>query len=389
MAKGAAVAVDRVAIASPDLSGLSVRARFNGQEFSSKCKRSPFQLVTQPLLVKLRPDQWQKLSTLLDQALELPPSQRDEWLARIPQQVLEMAPELSGALRKLLEGEAEAETARFLCSLSGLAGESAAEPLPDLRVGDSVGAYRLLRELGRGGMGAVWLAERSDGLLKRPVALKLPHLSGAAGVQRERLTRERDILAALNHPNIARLYDAGLTPGGQPFLALEYVEGRTLLEDCTRRSLGLRERLDLFGQVLEAVKYAHIHLVVHRDLKPSNILVTADGQVKLLDFGIAKLVADGEASVTELTQFGGRAMTPDYASPEQILGHPITTASDVYALGVLLFELLSGERPYRLKRKSAPSWRKRSWRPSQWLRAQRPATPGLRVSCAATWTRSF
>ncbi len=298
--------------------------------------------------MNLSPDQWQTLSALLDQALELPPAERSAWMARIPA----LAPEIGQTLARLLAQGAEAESADFMSTLPKLIDDVSPAPAPGRQAGDTVGAYRLLREIGRGGMGAVWLAERVDGQLKRPVALKLPHLSGESSALSERFARERDILAALNHPNIARLYDAGLTEQGQPFLALEYVEGRTLLDDCAARGLGLRQRLDRFAQVLEAVKYAHAHLVVHRDLKPSNILVTADGQVKLLDFGIAKLLAEGEAGVTELTRLGGRAMTLGYASPEQILGQPVTTATDVYSLGVLLCELLCGVRPYRLKRQS-------------------------------------
>jgi len=296
--------------------------------------------------MKLTPDQWHIVSDLLDQALELPPSQRSNWLAQMPA----IAPEVGEALRDVLEREAQAETEGLFRTLPKL-GEGAGAGV-GRQAGDTVGGYRLLRELGRGGMGTVWLAERMDGMLKRAVALKLPHLSGEAGALRERFARERDILAGLAHPNIAQLYDAGLTADRQPFLALEVVEGRSLLDECAARRLGLQQRLDLFAQVLEAIQYAHSHLVVHRDLKPSNILVTGEGQVKLLDFGIAKLLADGTASETELTQLGGRAMTPDYASPEQILGQPITTATDVYSLGVLLFELLCGERPYRLKRTS-------------------------------------
>jgi serine/threonine protein kinase len=298
--------------------------------------------------MKLTAEQWQAVSTLLDQALELPPSERGTWLAQVPG----MEPEVGEALRQMLEREAEAETAQLLRTLpKRTAGDASAAPAR-LQAGETVGAYRLLRELGRGGMGTVWLAERIDGLLKRPVALKLPHLSGESGALRERFGRERDILAGLNHPNIARLYDAGLTADGQPFLALEYIEGRSLLQECAARGLGLSQRLELLAQVLEAVKYAHAHLVVHRDLKPSNILVSEDGQVRLLDFGIAKLVADGQAPETELTQLGGRAMTLHYASPEQILGQPITTATDVYSLGVVLYELLCGERPYHPRRDS-------------------------------------
>ena len=213
-----------------------------------------------------------------------------------------------------------------------------------------VGAYRLVRELGAGGMGVVWLAERADGLFTRPVALKLPHLGLQAKVFAERFARERAILAGLDHPHIARLYDAGITAHGQPFLAIEYVEGESLNVYCDRQRLGVAARLKLFVDVLHAVQYAHSQLVVHRDLKPANILVTREGQVKLLDFGIARLLADTAAEKTSLTQLGGRALTPDYASPEQIMGGAIGTASDIYSLGVLLYELLTGRRPYKLKR---------------------------------------
>jgi serine/threonine-protein kinase len=201
-------------------------------------------------------------------------------------------------------------------------------------------------------MAEVWLAERVDGLVKRRVALKLP----AAGIHAiqfaERSVRERDILASLVHPGIARLYDAGLAEGGRPFLALEFVEGANLTAYCDARQINVRERLRLFLQILSAVQHAHTRLVIHRDLKPSNILVSEEGEVKLLDFGIAKLMTEGAAPETELTQVGGRALTLNYASPEQISGQPVTTASDVFSLGTILCELLSGNRPFVPKRES-------------------------------------
>ncbi|HEX6530813.1 MAG TPA: protein kinase, partial [Burkholderiales bacterium] len=206
--------------------------------------------------------------------------------------------------------------------------------------------------LGSGGMGVVWLAHRSDGLIARPVALKLPHGAWRRAGLAERMAREREILASLAHPHIARLYDAGVTAEGQPWLAIEYIEGLRVDEYCRVRALDVRARLELFAQAANAVAYAHGKLVVHRDLKPANILVTADGQVHLLDFGIAKLLEDGAAHETHFTQMTGAALTPDYASPEQILGEPLTIASDVYSLGVILYELLCEQRPYRLQRDS-------------------------------------
>jgi len=199
-------------------------------------------------------------------------------------------------------------------------------------------------------MGVVWLAERADGEVKRPVALKVPNLSLHDRTLADRFARERDILAQLAHPCIARLYDAGVTERGQPYLAIEYVEGETITSYCDCQRLSIKARVQLFLQVLRAVQYAHSSLIVHRDLKPANILVTKSGEVRLLDFGIAKLLTDGQVGETELTQIGGCAMTPDYASPEQIAGKTVTTASDVYSLGVVLYEMLTGTRPYRLKR---------------------------------------
>jgi serine/threonine protein kinase len=221
------------------------------------------------------------------------------------------------------------------------------------RAGDDVGPYRLLRLLAEGGMGSVWLAERSDGLLNRPVALKLPRGAWRSSGLVVRMAREREILATLSHPNIARLYDAGLTADGQPYLALEYVEGRRIDQYCSDLRLDLGARLRLFVQVANAVAHAHGKLVVHRDLKPANILVDAGGQVRLLDFGIAKLLQEGQAQDSELTQLSGRPFTLDYASPEQIGGQPITIGSDVYSLGVVLCELLADAHPYLPKRDSA------------------------------------
>lgn len=218
----------------------------------------------------------------------------------------------------------------------------------------SVGPYRLLCEVGRGGMSRVWLAERCDGQMKRQVALKLPHMGHRDLQLAERFTRERDILAALNHSNIARLYDAGVSESGQPYLAMEYVSGAALDSHCDTACLPVRERLRMFLQVLEAVQFAHSQLIIHRDLKPSNLLATPQGHVMLLDFGVAKLLRDA-AGEDRLTEFTGRLLTLEYASPEQITGEGLSIGSDIYSLGVVLYELLCGECPYRLKRESAAS----------------------------------
>src|SRR5262249_11318018 len=190
-------------------------------------------------------------------------------------------------------------------------------PPPPDRAGDRIGPYRLLQQLGAGGMATVWLAERADGALQRQVALKLPHVGWALGLT-QRMARERDILATLEHPHIARLYDAGSTASGRPWLAMERVEGEAIDAYCRAQRLDIEARLRLFLQVADAVAHAHARLIVHRDLKPNNILVSAQGDVKLLDFGVAKLLADDAAPADNLTQQLGRAVTPDYASPEQV-----------------------------------------------------------------------
>jgi eukaryotic-like serine/threonine-protein kinase len=300
---------------------------------------------------------WPALEHLLDEALDQPASARLGWLAALAP---EHAP-LRATLAQLLQAHARAESGDLYGAPPRLPGPwlasglvSGVAPVPGTDTpggpvaGGVVGLYRLLRELGQGGMGSVWLAERSDGGLKRQVALKLPRLSWVPGLA-ERLARERDILASLLHPHIARLYDAGLDAQGRPYLAIEYVEGLAIDAHAEQRALPVPARLALLLQVASAVAYAHSQLVVHRDLKPSNIWVAGDGQVRLLDFGIAKLVGGDSAEDHQLTQTTGRALTPDYASPEQIRGDPIGTASDVYSLGVVAYELLSGRRPYRLK----------------------------------------
>jgi WD40 repeat protein/tRNA A-37 threonylcarbamoyl transferase component Bud32 len=301
------------------------------------------------LLKDLSPSEYARISALLDQAVEMASEARDPWLL-----ALECSdPKSAAVLRDMFASMDAGQAERFL-EVRDLVADSVAsmaEGHPGL-IGRQFGPYRVLSLLGHGGMGSVWLAERVDGLFTRRVALKLLHPALMGRVMSERVTREREILASLNHPNIARLIDAGFAQDGQPYLALEYVSGVPLTTYCDERRLPILERLELFRQVLSAVQYAHANLVIHRDLKPSNIMVTEQGQVYLLDFGIAKLLTEGEAKETELTRLGGRALTPDYAAPEQMSGAPITTAADVYALGVMLYELVTGGRPYKLKRET-------------------------------------
>ncbi len=292
-----------------------------------------------------------RLSTLLDEALDLDAESRAMWLVRLRHDDQHLKP----TLQRLLEAGAHEETRDLLeRGPSFTAGGGADELLAtQFSAGEHVGPYRLERAIGRGGMGEVWLAVRDDGQLKRSIALKLPTLSARRALLVQRFARERDILGTLAHPHIARLYDAGVGSDGQPYLALEYVEGQTVTAYCNERQLDLRARVTLLLQVLAAVQYAHANLVIHRDLKPSNVLVTAQGQAMLLDFGIAKLLLDGAggAEETELTRLTGRAMTLVYAAPEQVSGAPISIATDVWALGVLLYEVLSDAKPFTGKQR--------------------------------------
>jgi serine/threonine-protein kinase len=279
---------------------------------------------------------WQRLSPLLGQALDLAPEERGPWLERLRGD----DPETTAEIEALLDESRAAGEERFL--------ERAPEGLQRATLaGQTIGAYTLEAPLGHGGMGSVWLARRSDGRYEGKVAIKFLNaaLVGRAGEARFR--REGSILARLADPNIARLIDAGVSATGQPYLVIELVEGKHIDRHCDDQRCDVAARLALFLDVLGAVAHAHANLIVHRDLKPSNVLVTSGGMVKLLDFGIAKLLEDelhpGEA--TELTRDVGRALTPEYAAPEQLLGLPVTTATDVYALGVLLYVLLGGQHP--------------------------------------------
>ena len=285
---------------------------------------------------------WEEADRLFDQALEIPPADRERWLERNC--------EGNPALRRQVEAllRADAAAGRFL-ELDGWRLSETLLPAPGSADGRDIGPYRVVRELARGGMGVVYLAERADGQFEQQVALKLIKRGMDSDEIHRRFLAERQILARLSHPHIARLLDGWVSAQGQPYFAIEYVEGTSITTHCVELGLGLEARLGLFLDACEAVRYAHQHLVVHRDLKPSNILVTADGQVKLLDFGIAKLLGHEPGEDPGLTETGVRVMTPEYAAPEQVHGESITTATDVYALGTVLYELLAEQRAHRLE----------------------------------------
>jgi eukaryotic-like serine/threonine-protein kinase len=286
-----------------------------------------------------------RVEELFHAALEVGRDERAAFVAS----ACEGDPALRAEVEQLLEADEEAGAAfRGLGTrVAGLAREALEEALPEHTggswVGRTVGPYRVVGRLGEGGMGVVYLAERAD--LQKRVALKVVRGTLGAPELVRRFLLERRVLARLAHPSIARLLDAGMTDDGAPWLAMELVEGQSITRFCDDRDLGPVARLRLFLQVCDAVAAAHAQLVVHRDIKPSNVLVDPAGQVKLLDFGIAKLLGEDEADA-EATRTGFRVFSPDYAAPEQVTGEPVTTATDVHALGVLLFELLAGERPY-------------------------------------------
>jgi serine/threonine-protein kinase len=298
---------------------------------------------------------WRELSALYEQADLLGDSALREWLAALPPEAHRLLPRLE----KMLAARTRAAAEQFMAALPSLGDEP--EPTSGRwEAGRRIGAYRLIRHIGSGGMAEVWLAERADGTFERQAAVKLlfDHPSKS---QRdnfiERFRRERDILASLDHANIARLYDAGVTADAEPWLALEYVEGNNIVAWCDEAGSTTTQRVRLFLQVLAAVEHAHARLVIHRDIKPSNVQVGKDGRIRLLDFGISKLLQSGGESqaATALTRQGGSPLTPEYASPEQLRGESLTTACDVYSLGVLLYQLLEGDLPYEPRHATASS----------------------------------
>jgi eukaryotic-like serine/threonine-protein kinase len=295
------------------------------------------------------PDRWTRARALFERAVDLPPAERDDFVARECAQDPELLSEVTGLLRAdaspagLLDRTLHAESL-------GLGQEPGSAPLA---AGTTIGAWRLVRQLGAGGMGIVYLAERADATFAQRAALKVVRGGLASRALEERFLRERKILARLEHPGIARLLDGGLTPEGQPWFAMELVEGEPITDYAQHHALDVPARLRLFLDVCAAVQHAHRQLVIHRDLKPANILIDGDGRVRLLDFGVARLV-DDTAEETGLTRIGLHALTPAYAAPEQIRGEPPTTATDVFGLGAILYELLAG-KPIREPAGAAPT----------------------------------
>ncbi|HEY4381993.1 MAG TPA: serine/threonine-protein kinase [Acidobacteriaceae bacterium] len=286
---------------------------------------------------ELSPRKWQEISPYLDHALGVSEEERAAWLINFRKE----RSDLAGLLEKLLEDHRALVEERFL-------EYQLPRPVDEPSMaGEILGSYRVLSRIGEGGMGNVWLAERADGRFERQVAIKFLNFAVASQGGAERFKREGRLLGQLAHPHIAELIDAGVTSRGEPYLVLDYVSGRQIDHYCDEHKLGIEKRIELFLDILGAVAHAHTNLIVHRDIKPTNVLVSSAGEVKLLDFGIARLLAGdaGSAAGPPLTMEDGGAMTPLYAAPEQLTGDAITTATDVYALGVLLYILLVGEHP--------------------------------------------
>jgi serine/threonine protein kinase/tetratricopeptide (TPR) repeat protein len=303
----------------------------------------------------MTPERWQQVKRLFEAALAEPPSSRGAWLAGACGRDERLREEVESLLAAL-----DAEPGRFETapSLGLTAGDRSVTEPP---MGTMAGPYRLVREIGRGGMGLVYEAHREDDQYRKRVAVKTVSRGGDPGLVLRRFRRERQILARLEHRNIAALFDGGVTPSGEPFFAMELVDGLPMTEYAEVHQLGAAARLQLFLQVCGAVQYAHRNLVVHRDIKPGNIMVTGDGTVKLLDFGIAKLLQDDDDPSGEgLTQAGGGSpLTTAYASPEQVKGAPVTTATDVFSLGVVLYQLLGRRHPFNFDQPGVEEVRRR------------------------------
>src|SRR5437762_2150810 len=293
------------------------------------------------------PERWKRVEAVFEQALELPQGQRAAFL----QENCNSDAEVRREVESLLNSHERAGNFIDQPSLF-FADDTLRDNGSTLQAAELIGSYRIVRELGRGGMGTVYLAERADEKYKKRVAIKLIKRGMDTDAVLRHFRNERQILAGFDHPNIARLFDGGTTDDGLPYFVMEYVEGLPINEYCAAYKISLVDRLKLFREVCAAVSYAHRHTVIHRDIKMSNILVTSEGTPKLLDFGIAKILQPGIESEALMTMTGVRPMTPEYASPEQVRGEPVTTASDVYSLGVVLYELLTGRLPYHFTSRS-------------------------------------
>src|SRR5215510_5028395 len=297
----------------------------------------------------MTPERWRQVEEIFQAALDLSPEERNRYVSEVCAEDNDLKRDVESLLSQYdSAGELLDEPIYGNTELSAL--ESFIDE-KDPMIGRRLGAYRIEREIGRGGMGAVYEASRADNEFNKRAAIKLVKRGMDTDFILRRFRKERQILAALDHPHIAGLLDGGTTEDGLPYFVMEYIEGQPIRDYCDTHRLSTEERLALFRDVCSAVQFAHQNLVIHRDIKPGNILVTSEGKVKLLDFGIARLLTPGPG-YGEMTQ--ARIMTPDYASPEQARGDPITTATDIYSLGVLLYELLSGHRPYRITTASQP-----------------------------------
>jgi TolB-like protein len=331
--------------------------------------------------MKLSAAQMAVMSRLLDQALALEDAARRAWLQALPAEHQHLA----AALRSALLPEAATSAGAQLLRLPQLQADLPEASGNDLLLGARIGPYELLRPLGAGGMAEVWLARRADGAFRREVALKLPRQTQHGEQLAQRFALECDILASLEHALIARLYDAGIADNGRPYLAMEYVPGDVITTWCDRQRLAVSARVELFLQILDAVQFAHGKQIIHRDLKPSNVLVTDSGQVRLLDFGVAKLLAGEQTdpAAGQLTGLYGRALTPDYASPELLRGDVVDVRSDIYSLGMLLYELLSGARAFQGKAAGGVGLFGRA------AAAMEPGRPSERIEAAAAEGRGM
>ncbi|MEQ1644913.1 MAG: serine/threonine-protein kinase, partial [Pyrinomonadaceae bacterium] len=297
----------------------------------------------------MTPGRWQQIEEIFHEALELEEFQRAAYLAERAGDDDDLIAEVQKLLSQFADASSFIEQPLYDSARTGFLSDLLDDSDEDPMVGKVLGSYRIEREIGRGGMGAVYEAVRADGEFRLRVALKVVKRGVDTDFVLRRFRNERQILAALDHPFITRLIDGGTTDDGRPYFVMEFIDGLPLYRYCDREKLSIAERLNLFCRVCEAVEYAHQKLVIHRDLKPSNIFIANDGSPRLLDFGIAKLLdPDLALDTLQPTATALRMMTVDYASPEQVRGERVTYATDVYSLGVILFELLTGHRPYRV-----------------------------------------